>query len=67
MIDSLVEPIRALAVYVDALPASIAFRESIYISPYTTVTHVVSVGAFAGLICAEPMAVAVSSGATVRC
>ena len=32
------------------LPASIAFRESSYVSPYTTVAHVVAMGLFAGLI-----------------
>jgi hypothetical protein len=50
MFTELLAPLRSLAEYVDMMPASIAFRESIYVSPYTTVTHVVAICFFAGLI-----------------
>jgi hypothetical protein len=50
MLSDLLAPLRALAEYVDMMPSSIAFRESIYVSPYTTVSHVVSICFFAGLI-----------------
>lgn len=50
MFSELLAPLRSLAEYVDMMPASIAFRESIYVSPYTTVSHVVAICFFAGLI-----------------
>ena len=50
MFAELLAPLRSLAEYVDMMPSSIAFRESIYVSPYTTVTHVLAVCFFAGLI-----------------
>jgi hypothetical protein len=46
----LLAPIRSIFEYVDMMPSSIAFRESIYVSPYTTVAHVVAMAFFAGLI-----------------
>src|SRR5687767_15705073 len=50
MFAELLAPLRSLAEYVDMMPSSIAFRESIYVSPYTTVAHVVAMAFFAGLI-----------------
>ena len=50
MFSELLAPLRSLAEFVDMMPASIAFRESIYVSPYTTVAHVVAMCFFAGLI-----------------
>jgi hypothetical protein len=50
MLSELLAPLRSLAEYVDMMPSSIAFRESIFVSPYTTVSHVVSICFFAGLI-----------------
>jgi hypothetical protein len=50
MWSELFAPLRSLAEFVDMLPASIAFRESSYVSPYTTVAHVVAMGVFAGSI-----------------
>src|SRR4029453_160428 len=32
------------------IPSSIAIRESLYVSPWLTVSHVISMGLFAGLI-----------------
>lgn len=46
----LLSPLRALFEWVDALPWSIGIRESLYFSPYLTVSHVVSMCFFAGLI-----------------
>jgi hypothetical protein len=50
MFSELLAPLRSLAEYVDMMPSSIAFRESIFVSPYTTVSHVVAICFFAGLI-----------------
>ena len=50
MFSELLAPLRSVAEYVDMMPLSIAFRESIYVSPYTTVAHVVAMCFFAGLI-----------------
>lgn len=50
MFSDLLAPLRSLAEVVDMMPASIAFRESIYVSPYMTVAHVVAMCFFAGLI-----------------
>jgi hypothetical protein len=50
MFSELLAPLRSLAEYVDMMPWSIAFRESIFVSPYTTVSHVVAICFFAGLI-----------------
>jgi hypothetical protein len=50
MFTELLAPLRSFAEYVDMLPASIEFRGSIYVSPYTTVSHVVAMCFFAGLI-----------------
>ena len=52
MFLELLAPLRRLAEYVDMMPSSIAFRESIYVSPYTTVAHVIAMCFFAGLILA---------------
>src|SRR5688572_4465334 len=52
MFAELLAPLRSLAEYVDMMPSSIAFRESIYVSPYTTVAHVIAMCFFAGLILA---------------
>lgn len=46
----LLAPLRTLFEYVAALPASIEFRGSFYVAPYTTVAHVLSMCFFAGLI-----------------
>ena len=50
MFSELLAPLRSVAEYDDMMPLSIAFRESIYVSPYTTVAHVVAMCFFAGLI-----------------
>jgi hypothetical protein len=50
MFTELLAPLRSLAEYVDMMPSSIAFRESIYVSPYTTVSHVIAICFFSGLI-----------------
>lgn len=46
----LLTPLRDIFQWVSELESSIAIRESLYVSPYLTVAHVVSVSLFAGLI-----------------
>jgi hypothetical protein len=46
----LLMPLRDLFQWVSEFPTSIAIRESLYVSPYLTVAHVVSMCIFAGLI-----------------
>jgi hypothetical protein len=42
--------IRSLFEWIDAMPSSIAFRESLYGYPYTLTAHAVSMAIFAGLV-----------------
>ena len=46
----LLMPLRNLFQWVSEFPTSIAIRESLYVAPYLTVAHVVSMSIFAGLI-----------------
>jgi hypothetical protein len=45
-----VDALRSLFTYVDALPTSIALRESQYVMPWVFVLHVISMCLFAGTI-----------------
>jgi hypothetical protein len=49
-VAELFAPLRSLFTYVDALPSSIALRESQYVMPWVFVLHVVSMCVFAGTI-----------------
>jgi hypothetical protein len=46
----LMMPLHDLFLWVSEMPWSIGLRESLYVSPYLTVAHVVSMCIFAGLI-----------------
>jgi hypothetical protein len=46
----LMKPLHDLFFWVSEFPSSIAIRESQYVSPYLTVSHVISMCIFAGLI-----------------
>jgi hypothetical protein len=48
--DQFVAALRSLFTYVDALPSSIALRESQYVMPWVFVLHVISMCMFAGTI-----------------
>ena len=43
-------PLHDLFFWVSEIPSSIAIRESLYVSPWLTVSHVISMCLFAGLI-----------------
>src|SRR5262245_22400491 len=46
----LMMPLRNVFQWVSEFPSSIAIRESLFVSPYLTVSHVISMCLFAGLI-----------------
>jgi hypothetical protein len=46
----LMKPLHDLFFWVSEIPSSIAIRESLYVSPWLTVSHVISMCLFAGLI-----------------
>src|SRR5678815_40389 len=46
----LMMPLRNVFQWRSAFPSSIAIRESLFVSPYLTVSHVISMCLFAGLI-----------------
>jgi hypothetical protein len=48
--ESLIEAMRSVFLWMDGLESSVELRGSIYVSPYTTVAHVISMSMFAGTL-----------------